>query len=1014
MPIPFKSYMKLKDGTDVNSSDIYTSERIKVGDTIRISGTASNNGVFTVRGINVTGTDVYYALKGKKIVTENTAGSTEPVIDVIRPSGDKLLAMGDVDNAGNIDVWSNNATTDYTVAGNGYQVEEINPTLSGSNAKYIYLFIDESLRVCNIEEGCESRIKWYGYIQRHQFGNANTGVSPTFAEWQEHPNTLRPPKVTGVFSFAYGGTNFSADTAGNYYKISGDKSRGVSVKKQTLHSDGSTIADTRIDKPRIAETSSFLSSAQKTFFADILDDDDNIFDFGGNNGDGNTNVLDSDGFVSDSTNTVSFTSDGTKGIVTNTASYRGYCSLPITTVIGKTYQLSVDIVSGGNSTVSIGFNTVTSNGSPPSSTGIVSTGAATHLSSHFTATGTTSYVQIALQSATSGEKCHIDNLFISFAENFSFENTEDVQVLDMATVGEVITIDEAQGTTPKEYLLCIQESGTAGVPIKYKRNYGGFLLGTAPDVYADEDTPIIERGVGWNIAVADGTLDGGWLPDTYEFYETYIYDGNQESLPVQIGDGGTSIAAFTHPATGGKTLRVAVYADLAYNGRITGGRIYIRSQGSDDDLTLLADIDIESGVRTSLTGDYTSWTLASGKGYEVIGEATGNSNSPNIDTYSSLNGYSYQSKFISIGGVNEMYKDAVIANRRAFIVNVKTAGFTGDVEKYGDRLMYSEINKFDTFVKDNFIDVSKGDYGEYVAIKTFADRILAFKHNLVHVINIASPNPASWYLEDTIKYAGINYRYSATNTKYGVAWVSDSGCYLYDGQKVTNLIERKLGVNDITNSDNTAGLIFRWSDFVNGSSNIKDPMIGYDSMSNSLIIVRSPSDSTTHSDNSFIYDFNTNGWTHVDQGLTTDSTSYTNFFTDWNNNLCISDGSDFYKFLQIPKSIGAQKLYTKDIDFGDPSTIKKIYAVTISYKSPSQTQVNPLKYAVGGKQSFSSFATKTLAATDDWDTATFTASSPISCNTIQFLLELPSTGIFEINEISIEYRIIRGRTVSDG
>ena len=76
MPVPFKSYMKLKDGTDVNSSTIYTSERIKVGDTIRISGTASNNGVFTVRGINVTGTDVYYSLKGKKIVSEDSAGST--------------------------------------------------------------------------------------------------------------------------------------------------------------------------------------------------------------------------------------------------------------------------------------------------------------------------------------------------------------------------------------------------------------------------------------------------------------------------------------------------------------------------------------------------------------------------------------------------------------------------------------------------------------------------------------------------------------------------------------------------------------------------------------------------------------------------------------------------------------------------------------------------------------------------------------------------------------------------
>ena len=84
----------------------------------------------------------------------------------------------------------------------------------------------------------------------------------------------------------------------------------------------------------------------------------------------------------------------------------------------------------------------------------------------------------------------------------------------------------------------------------------------------------------------------------------------------------------------------------------------------------------------------------------------------------------------------------------------------------------------------------------YIAIKTFADRLIAYKHNLVHIINIASPNPANWYLEDTLRYGGINFKYSATNTKYGIAWVSDTGCYLYDGNKVTNLIERKLGVNE--------------------------------------------------------------------------------------------------------------------------------------------------------------------------------------------------------------------------
>ena len=189
-------------------------------------------------------------------------------------------------------------------------------------------------------------------------------------------------------------------------------------------------------------------------------------------------------------------------------------------------------------------------------------------------------------------------------------------------------------------------------------------------------------------------------------------------------------------------------------------------------------------------------------------------------------------------------------------------------------------------------------------------------------------------------------------------------------------------------------------------------------MSDSLIIQRSPTDRTTHSDNAFIFDFNTGGWTHMNT-LLTDSRHISNFFHDWNNNLCFFENtgvntSDPLKFLPVPLATSDQKLYTRDIDFGDPSTNKKVYAVTITYKSPSQTQANPLQYAVNGKQSFSSFATKTLASTTDYDMATFTASTPISCGSIQFLISLPSSGTFEINEMSIEYRTIRGTTVADG
>ena len=69
--------MTLIGGMDDGNSTIYTDgsntqNLIKVGDNIKISGTASNNGVFTVTAITNDGTDVYYVLKGRSVVTENS------------------------------------------------------------------------------------------------------------------------------------------------------------------------------------------------------------------------------------------------------------------------------------------------------------------------------------------------------------------------------------------------------------------------------------------------------------------------------------------------------------------------------------------------------------------------------------------------------------------------------------------------------------------------------------------------------------------------------------------------------------------------------------------------------------------------------------------------------------------------------------------------------------------------------------------------------------------------------
>ena len=54
MPVPTKSHMVLHAGVNSTYTTIYTSNLIKAGDTINISGTNSNNGVFYVEEVVTT------------------------------------------------------------------------------------------------------------------------------------------------------------------------------------------------------------------------------------------------------------------------------------------------------------------------------------------------------------------------------------------------------------------------------------------------------------------------------------------------------------------------------------------------------------------------------------------------------------------------------------------------------------------------------------------------------------------------------------------------------------------------------------------------------------------------------------------------------------------------------------------------------------------------------------------------------------------------------------------------
>ena len=550
-------------------------------------------------------------------------------------------------------------------------------------------------------------------------------------------------------------------------------------------------------------------------------------------------------------------------------------------------------------------------------------------------------------------------------------------------------------------------------------------------------------GAGFNISITESSdAEATWKADTYQVAISFIYDENQESLLY------VPSSSNTFAVTDDYKQIIVIRVRSPFDERISGGRAYFKSSGENDEpWVLLADIDFRKGVRASLDSDYvqrtesdvsglTGWNGGddtTGASLAAIYSESVNSFSPNLDTYESINGFPPTVDSITIGDINEGWKTAVVANRRTFVAHVKTVNpTTGQATVYGDRIMYSMPNKFDTFPSFNYIDAVKGDAENYVKLEEYADRLLAFKQKSVQIINISSPSDSNWFLEENIKHNGVQHPSAVVRTDYGICWVNENGCYIYNGSNIINLIDNKIVETSSANG------VFppAWNDFMYSSNLVGYSIVGYEKRRKQLIVMKdSNGDNLTgnnyggvsangsvSSGDAYIYDFKTRSWAFADNAFT-DQKKYTNFVTDWQGNLFFgydSSGTVEMRYWNNePVSQSNINITTKDIDFGNPSNVKKIYKVYATYKS-SVDQLTPLEYSIDGKNSWGDFATGSsvspagndsgdLDAVTAWDVATFTPSSPISCQSIQFKFNPPSSGTFDINDISIEYRTLHKR-----
>jgi len=353
------------------------------------------------------------------------------------------------------------------------------------------------------------------------------------------------------------------------------------------------------------------------------------------------------------------------------------------------------------------------------------------------------------------------------------------------------------------------------------------------------------------------------------------------------------------------------------------------------------------------------------------------------------------------------YKHAVVVNRTLYVGNVQVfARRKGSIKVEGDSMYKSVVNEFDTFPSYNKIEAAVNDGEEITGLAEFADKILQFKQNTLYVINVSRQVEV---LESTHKHKGVNNPAAICKTDYGIAWANHHGCYLYDGRKVVDLLE-KGGIRRIREST--------WSTFL--SAGTYKPMVGYFPQKRQIFVVDSRGAGGAGA--CYIYDMVTASWVRGFNATFADAVK-SNFINDWNGDLVHITAASPKEWSDTSAITANINFKTKDIDFGHPSVRKKIYKVYVSYKGDGDSVT--IAYSTNGDtdtvstsfyitnadgSSTGAGATNTPLLDDDdtteWINAELKPATSIN-NVYSFQLHFGGTAgsDFEINDISIVYRI---------
>ena len=354
------------------------------------------------------------------------------------------------------------------------------------------------------------------------------------------------------------------------------------------------------------------------------------------------------------------------------------------------------------------------------------------------------------------------------------------------------------------------------------------------------------------------------------------------------------------------------------------------------------------------------------------------------------------------------WKTAVVINGTAYLGNVKYLATDGSIKIKPDRILKSLPNAVDTFTKYNFIDVAIEDGDDITALSHIGERLLEFKRNSLYVINVGQDYD---FLEASHKGIGIMGPYAICSFPQGVAFVNTNGVYVFDGQQIVNLLQKD-GKHVIRKDI--------WSSFVTPYSSI-----GYIQEKNMFVITDTTASSSAG--NCYLFDLDAGGWIYYKGGFP--AGGKTNFIYDGSGRMLFANSEPnsqqgIYYYPQI--SDGGNNEFewrSGEIDFGDATSLKKIYEVTVSYANYGMAHQPSFYWSDDSGRSWKVVESGVFYNHNDdtgWYNASFKLISSSSVTyvypTVQTLmLKITAENItdgytdFKLNEVSIEFRMLHKR-----